>query len=79
MPEVREKLGRDRTMMILGVDYYTSSALLKTANDPRCLDVVERIIGPNIELYGKGQVFYKEATGGTPKLLHQDNAYFEFK
>lgn len=79
MPAIREKLGRDKTMMILGVDYYTSAALLNTAVDPRCLDVVERIVGPNIELFGKGQVFYKEADGGVPKLLHQDNAYFEFK
>merc|ERR1712216_120231 len=52
------------------------------AVDARSLDLVQAILDPHgesgIELFGKGQVFFKEPLGGTPKLLHQDNAYFEF-
>ena len=43
------------------------------------LDVVEAILGPDIELYGSGQVLVKEPVGGHPKNLHQDSAYFEHK
>lgn len=73
------KLGRDKQIMVLGLDYYSSSALVQAATDDACLDIVSGILGPNIELFGKGQCFYKEPAGGNPKLLHQDSAYFEFK
>merc|ERR1719401_2325094 len=65
--------------MVLSLDYYSSSALLHAALDERCLDIVEAILGPNVELFGKGQCFYKEPLGGNPKLMHQDSAYFEFE
>lgn len=73
------KLGRDKQIMVLALDYYSSSALVQTAMDDTALDIVCGILGPNIELFGKGQCFYKEPAGGNPKLLHQDSAYFEFK
>eukprot|EP00747_Dinoflagellata_sp_TGD_P166230 gnl/TRDRNA2_/TRDRNA2_188698_c0_seq1.p1 gnl/TRDRNA2_/TRDRNA2_188698_c0~~gnl/TRDRNA2_/TRDRNA2_188698_c0_seq1.p1 ORF type:complete len:397 (+),score=45.98 gnl/TRDRNA2_/TRDRNA2_188698_c0_seq1:81-1271(+) len=78
-PEHVDKLGRDKQIMVLGLDYHTSSALLHAALDQRCLDIVSGILGPDVELFGKGQCFYKEPAGGNPKLLHQDSAYFEFE
>merc|ERR1712046_195172 len=77
--EHEKRLGRDKQIMVLGLDYYNSSALFQAANDKRCLDIVEGILGPNIELFSKGQCFYKEPLGGNPKLMHQDSAYFEFE
>ena len=77
-PEYRSKLGRDKQIMVLGLDYMTSAAMTRAALDKRCLDIIEGILGPNIELFGKGQCFFKEPAGGNPKYLHQDNAYFEF-
>lgn len=47
---------RSRQPMVLGMDYYTSAVMLQAATDARCLDLVEAILGPNVELYGKGQV-----------------------
>eukprot|EP01052_Picozoa_sp_SAG31_P013893 SAG31_NODE_848_length_11534_cov_8.897463_3_plen_82_part_00 len=43
------------------------------------LDIVEEIFGsPNIELFGQGQLVYKEPSGGHTVSLHQDAAFFEF-
>jgi ectoine hydroxylase-related dioxygenase (phytanoyl-CoA dioxygenase family) len=69
---------RKEQIMVLGVDYFTSSALLAASIDKTCLDIVEEILGPNIELFGKGQILYKEPSGGHAKFMHQDSAYFEF-
>ncbi|KAI6655484.1 Protein involved in biosynthesis of mitomycin antibiotics/polyketide fumonisin [Oopsacas minuta] len=77
-PEYESKLGRDKQIMVLGVNYMNSAAMTHAAMDKQCLDIVEGILGPNIELFGNGQCFYKEPAGGNPKYLHQDNAYFEF-
>ena len=76
--EYRAKLGRDRQIMVLGINYLNSGAMTRAAMDEKCLDIVEGILGPNIELFGNGQCFFKEPAGGNPKYLHQDNAYFEF-
>lgn len=70
---------RDKQIMVLAVNYLTSAAFLQTAFDPRCLDLVEAILGPNIELFINGQCLYKEPVGGHPKHLHQDAAYFEHR
>jgi len=67
-------------IMVLGLDYYSSSALLKVSIDEKVLDIVEAILeDPNIELFGKGQIVLKEPEGGHAKYFHQDAAYFEFK
>ena len=43
------------------------------------LDIVGEIFGsPNIELFGNGQLVYKEPGGGHAVNLHQDAAFFEF-
>ena len=70
---------RDKQIMVVGIDYTTSAAFLAAALDPTSLDVVEAIIGPNIELFGQGQALVKEPVGGHPKHLHQDSAYFEHR
>ena len=70
---------RDKQIMVLAVRYNTSGAFMRSAFDTRALDLVEAIIGPNVELFMDGQCLYKEAVGGHPKNLHQDSAYFEHK
>jgi len=70
---------RDKQIMVLGVGYFTSAAFFHSAFDNRTLDIVEAILGPDIELFLNGQCLYKEPVGGHPKHLHQDSAYFEHK
>ncbi len=70
---------RDKQIMTIGINYYTSSTFLRSAMDPAALDIVEAILGPNIETFGNGQSLVKEPVGGHPKYLHQDSAYFEHK
>jgi len=70
---------RDKQIMTVGISYYTSAPFLKSALDKTALDIVEAILGPNIETFGNGQSLVKEAVGGHPKHLHQDAAYFEHK
>lgn len=70
---------RDKQIMTVGVNYYTSAGFLASAMDSAALDIVEAILGPNIETFGMGQSLVKEPVGGHPKHLHQDAAYFEHK
>jgi len=70
---------RDRQIMVLGINYYTSAAFFHSAFDQKALDILEAILGPNVELFGSGQCLYKEPVGGHPKHLHQDSAYFEHR
>ena len=71
--------GRDKQIMTVGISYTTSAAFLSAAMDPTALDILEAILGPNIELFGQGQSLVKEPVGGHPKHLHQDSAYFEHR
>ena len=70
---------RDKQIMTVGINYMTSAAFLRAAIDSTALDIVEAILGPNIELFGNGQSLVKEPVGGHPKHLHQDSAYFEHR
>ena len=70
---------RDKQIMTLPFSYRTSAAFLQSALDAKTLDLVEAMIGPNVELFGEGQSLYKEPVGGHPKHLHQDSAYFEHR
>jgi len=74
-----EVLGRDKQIMILPINYQTCGAFTQSALDATTLNLVEAIIGPNIELFLDGQCLYKEPVGGHPKNLHQDSAYFEHR
>src|SRR5438552_3968760 len=65
--------------MVLAVGYQTSAAFFRSAFESKLLDVVEAIVGPNVELFMNGQVLYKEPVGGHPKHLHQDSSYFEHR
>ncbi|MDA3963447.1 MAG: phytanoyl-CoA dioxygenase family protein [Planctomycetota bacterium] len=71
--------GRERQIMVLGMRYQTSAALLRSALDPAALSVVGAVLGPDVELFQSGQCLVKEAVGGHPKNLHQDAAYFEHR
>jgi phytanoyl-CoA hydroxylase len=70
---------REWQIMVLALRYNTSGAFLQSGIDKAQLDIVEEIIGPNIEMFLDGQCLYKEPVGGHPKHLHQDSAYFEHR
>ena len=70
---------RDKQIMVLAISYFTSAAFFRSALDDRAIDIVEAILGKNVEVYGNGQCLYKEPVGGHPKHLHQDSAYFEHR
>ncbi|MDR3708584.1 MAG: phytanoyl-CoA dioxygenase family protein [Capsulimonadaceae bacterium] len=70
---------RDKQIMVLGVGYQTSAAFFRSAFDDDAVNIVEAILGPNIELFMDGQCLYKEPVGGHAKELHQDSAYFEHR
>ena len=70
---------RAQQIMILPYNYQTSGTYFASALDKVTLDLVEAVLGPDIELFMNGQCVYKEPVGGHPKHLHQDSAYFEHK
>jgi ectoine hydroxylase-related dioxygenase (phytanoyl-CoA dioxygenase family) len=70
---------REQQLMVLALNYQSSAAFLASALNPAALDIVEAIVGPNVELFGLGQCLYKEPVGGHPKHLHQDASYFEHR
>ncbi len=70
---------RDKQIMVLAIGYRSSGTFFRAAVDERLADILEAILGPNIELFGDGQCLYKEPVGGHPKHLHQDAAYFEHR
>ena len=45
----------------------------------KLLDVIEALIGPDIELWKWGQCVYKLPESGVPKSMHQDEYYFQHK
>jgi len=70
---------RNKQIMTLPISYQTSAAFLQSAIDTKALNIVEAILGLNVELFDNGQSLYKEPVGGHPKNLHQDSAYFEHR
>ena len=74
-----ENFHRAQQIMVLGMGYTTSGAFVQSALDTKLLDIIEGIVGPDIELFMNGQCLYKEPVGGHPKHLHQDGAYFEHR
>jgi hypothetical protein len=68
--------GRDQQIMTVPITYRNSAAFFRMACDERTADLMQALIGPDVELFGDGQCLYKEPVGGHPKKLHQDAAYF---
>ncbi|MFM2090824.1 MAG: hypothetical protein RLZZ127_1313 [Planctomycetota bacterium] len=68
---------RDRQLMMVGLGYHRSAAMLASALEPRTCDLAAAVLGPDVEMMDLGQVVYKEPTGGHAKYMHQDSAYFE--
>src|SRR5207244_2841239 len=54
---------RDKQIMVLAISYQTSAVFLRSTLDPKALDVVAALVGPNVELFGGGQCLYKEPVG----------------
>lgn len=70
---------RSKQVMVLGLDYFTAASMLKAATDETTLDIVQVLLGsPDIELFGKGQCFFKEGisaadgTGGSEARVSCD-------
>jgi phytanoyl-CoA hydroxylase len=74
-----KNFSRDKQLMVLGCRYTSSAAFFQSAFDAPTLDIVENILGPDVELFMDGQCLYKEPVGGHAKNLHQDAAYFEHR
>ena len=74
-----KNFNRDKQIMVLACRYDTSGAFFRSAFDAKLCDILEAIIGPDVELFMNGQCLYKEPVGGHPKNLHQDSAYFEHR
>jgi len=77
---------RHKQIMVLGMDYMTCSALFRCACDERTVDLVCAIFkdadalgDDGVELFGNGQLVYKEPSGGHVVNFHQDAAFFEFE
>lgn len=52
---------RDKQAMVLGLDYLQDASMLAAASDSKTLDILEEMTSwRDIELFGKGQLFYKE-------------------
>lgn len=54
-----------------------SAAFLNSLLNPDLLDLLEIVLGPDIELWKWGQCVYRQPDSGLPKSLHQDEYYFE--
>ena len=74
-----EGLERDKQLMVIALNYKSSSEFFRSALDVELLDLVEAILGPDVELFGKGQSLVKEPVGGHAKHMHQDSGYFEHR
>jgi len=70
---------RDKQIMVLACNYTNSAAFFRASFDKTTVDIMEEVLGPNIELFINGQCLYKEPIGGHPKKLHQDASYFEHR
>ena len=47
---------RDKQIMVLAVNYQTSAAFFHSAFDENAVSIVEAILGPNVEIFGKWTV-----------------------
>ena len=68
--------GKDKQIMLFCPTYSVAASHFQAATDSHVADLLEGLIGPNIELYGQGMYMYKEPGGGMEKSLHQDAPYF---
>ncbi|MDA4123163.1 MAG: phytanoyl-CoA dioxygenase family protein [Thaumarchaeota archaeon] len=72
--KVKAKSGIESLRKINNLTDY-DEVFLATAKNPKILDVVEELLGPNIMVFGD-QFFVKPAKIGVEKPYHQDHAYF---
>ncbi len=68
---------RERQLMLVGLGYRRSAAMLRAALEPAACDLAAAILGPDVELMDDGQIVSKEPSGGHAKHMHQDSAYFQ--
>jgi ectoine hydroxylase-related dioxygenase (phytanoyl-CoA dioxygenase family) len=71
-----DKTGREKQIMLFCPTYTYAASHFQAATDSRVLDLLEALIGPNIEMMGDGMCMYKEPGGGMEKAMHQDAPYF---
>lgn len=68
--------GRDKIINAIRFSCLVSSTFLQACLHPPTLDIMEALLGPNVELWAFGQCVYKEPQTSNPKSLHQDGYYF---
>jgi len=68
--------GSGQQMLQIMNMFLRSPLFHKLLYDTRLLDMVEDVIGPNIQLY-HDQALFKPAHHGGPVLWHQDNGYWQ--
>ena len=56
-----------------------SATFLQSLLNTELLNVIEGVLGPDIELWKWGQCVYRQPDSGVPKSLHQDEYYFEHR
>ena len=76
--DVEEKRNADRKMLQIVQMCERSILYRKLLYDDRILDIVEDLIGPNIQLF-HDQALYKPAGDGGAVFWHQDNGYWRCK
>ena len=60
---------RDKQAMVLALDYHSDATMMHAATDKATLDVLQQTVGwEHIELFGKGQCFYKEPIANASSL-----------
>ena len=72
--DVEEKRNADRKMLQIVQMCERSILYRKLLYDDRILDIVEDLIGPNIQLF-HDQALYKPAGDGGAVFWHQDNGF----
>ena len=66
---------RPKQAMVLALDYHSDASMLQSATAPRTLDLLGEITGwDHMELFGKGQCFYKEPISSARSLGGIDSA-----
>jgi ectoine hydroxylase-related dioxygenase (phytanoyl-CoA dioxygenase family) len=71
--------GRDRAINSISFNCKVSATFLQCCLNLPTLDIMEAILGPDVELWAWGQCVYKEPESTNPKSMHQDGYYFEHK
>jgi len=63
-----QNYARDKQIMVPAFGYKNSAAAFASAIDTKCIDIVEAILGPDIEMFMDGQCLYKNPSAATRRI-----------